>query len=59
MSEFLKGISPSLRSKVCEYVFTVMLSRNDIMVQFMGTNDKLVVLNFILKRIEILFVQPE
>src|SRR5438067_1688826 len=62
MNDFLKGISPSLRSKVCDHVFSVMLDKNDIIAQFYITVDereKSFFLSFLLRKFEIEFVPPE
>ena len=62
MYDFLQGISPSLRAKVCDHVFTVMLNKNDVIAQFFITVDekeKAFFLSFILRKFEIEFVPPE
>lgn len=62
MSEFLKGISPSLRSSVCYYVFDVMLNKNDIIKTYISCIDQVEkdqFISMVLKRLEIEFVPPE
>lgn len=62
MSDFLQGISPSLRAKVCDHVFSVMINKNEVLLHYfstIGDRDKHVFLSFLLRKFEIEFVQPE
>ena len=62
MIKFVAGISPSLNTHVCNYVFEKMLVNNDIINQFIVSNsdeiDKVFLSDFV-GIIQMEFVTPE
>lgn len=40
MSNFFKGISPSLKAKICDHIFSAMVNKNEVILHYFTLVDE-------------------